>query len=347
MPGLLSGGTIVQSRGQELIPRNRSCHILVGLLVVQPETTFSIFPAVKSNCVYFQATSLKKLFSILYAIWLYSDQNKPWQGGRHSEIVRHWVIWKHMKDYFPVSLVKTAELDPSRNYLAGFHPHGVLSIGVFTNLCSESTGFFSVFPGIQPHVTTINIFFWIPFFRDYIMKGGLVPVDKKSVAHILSRKGSGNLVVITVGGIKEALKTRPGANKLVLRNRKGFVRLALMHGADLVPIFSFGDNDLFVHPKKSLGFWWKWFIDQLYKKTGVALPLFYGRGVFQYSFGFIPYRRPITTVVGKPIEVQKTPHPSQQEVDRLHQRYMNELENLFEAHKLKYNVPKDQHLEFY
>ncbi|KAJ1075080.1 hypothetical protein K5549_006442 [Capra hircus] len=77
------------------------------------------------------------------------------------------------------------------------------------------------------------------------------------------------------------------------------------------------------------------------------MPLFYGRGVFQYSFGLMPYLRPVTTVVGKPIEVQKTPHPSQEEVDRLHQRYMKELENLFEAHQLKYNIPRDQHLEFY
>ncbi|KAF4009317.1 hypothetical protein G4228_000536 [Cervus hanglu yarkandensis] len=50
-------------------------------------------------------------------------------------------------------------------------------------------------------------------------------------------------------------------------------------------------------------------------------------------------------LVGKPVEVQKTPLPSQEEVDRFHQRYMKELENLFEAHKLKYNVPRDQHLE--
>ena len=59
------------------------------------------------------------------------------------------------------------------------------------------------------------------------------------------------------------------------------------------------------------------------------------------------HHSPLCLAVGKPIEVQKTPHPSQEEVDRLHQRYMNELENLFEAHKLEYNVPKDQHLEFY
>ena len=42
-----------------------------------------------------------------------------------------------------LQLVKTAHLDPSRNYLAGFHPHGVLATGAFTNLCTESTGFSS------------------------------------------------------------------------------------------------------------------------------------------------------------------------------------------------------------
>ncbi|XP_055279686.1 2-acylglycerol O-acyltransferase 2-like [Moschus berezovskii] len=285
-------------------------------------------------------------FNMLYAIWLYLDQNKPWQGSRRNEVLRSHVIWKYMKDYFPISLVKTAELDPSQNYVAGFHPHGVLSIGAFTNLCTEGTGFSSLFPGISSYLTTMNIFFWVPFFRDYIMQGGLVSSDKESIAHILSKKGGGNLVGITVGGIKEALTTRPGANKLVLRSRKGFIRLALMHGAGLVPIFSFGDNNLYAHAKNSPGFWWKWFSDQLFEKLGLTIPLFYGRGVFQYTFGFMPYRRPITTVVGKPIEVPKTPHPSQEEVDRLHQRYMKELSNLFEAHKLKYNVPKDQHLEF-
>ena len=33
--------------------------------------------------------------------------------------------------------------------------------------------------------------------------------------------------------------------------------------------------------------------------------------------------------------MQKTPHPSQEEVDRLHQLYVKELENLFEAHLQK------------
>lgn len=74
--------------------------------------------------------------------------------------------------FLSLQLVKTTELDPSRNYLAAFHPHGLPSVGAFTNMCTDSTGFSSLFPGIRPHLTTINIYFRIPLFRDYIMQGG-------------------------------------------------------------------------------------------------------------------------------------------------------------------------------
>ena len=55
----------------------------------------------------------------------------------------------------------------------------------------------------------------------------------------------------------------------------------------------------------------------------------------------LDHHSPLCLAVEKPTEVQKTPHCSQEEVDRLHQRYMQELENLFEAHKLKNNVSID------
>uniref|UniRef100_A0A8C0WIG0 Acyltransferase n=1 Tax=Castor canadensis TaxID=51338 RepID=A0A8C0WIG0_CASCN len=285
------------------------------------------------------------LFSVLYATWFYLDIDKPRQGGRRMETFRRWVLWKHMKDYFPVSLVKTAELDPSRNYIAGFHPHGVLAAGAFLNLCTESTGFSSLFPAIRPHLMMLTMWFHVPFFRDYIMSGGLVTSDKTSADYILSRKGSGNLLAIIVGGSQEALDARPGAYTLLLKKRKGFIRLALIHGAALVPIFSFGENNLFNQVKNASGSWLRRVQNRLQKIMGISLPLFHGRGIFQYSFGLMPFRQPITTVVGKPIEVQKILQ-SEEEVDQMHQRYMKELYNLFEAHKLEFNIPIDQHLEF-
>lgn len=44
------------------------------------------------------------LFSVLYATWLYLDWDKPRQGGRASQFVRRWTIWKYMRDYFPVNV---------------------------------------------------------------------------------------------------------------------------------------------------------------------------------------------------------------------------------------------------
>lgn len=286
------------------------------------------------------------LFSVLYATWLFLDWDKPRQGGRTSQFVRRWTIWKYMKDYFPVKLIKTAELDPTQNYIAGFHPHGVLAAGAFLNLCTESTGFSSLFPGIRSNLMTLPLWFRAPFIRDYIMSMGLVTSEKESAGHILSKKGGGNLLAIIIGGSQEALDARPGAYRLLLKNRKGFIRLALIHGAALVPIFSFGENNLFNQVENTSGTLLRRVQNRLQKIMGISLPLFHGRGVFQYSFGLMPFRQSINTVVGKPIQVQKTLQPSETEVNQLHQHYIKELCKLFEEHKLKFNVPADQHLEF-
>ena len=33
-----------------------------------------------------------------------------------------------MKNYFPMTLVKTLDLDPSKNYVFGYHPHGEFNL---------------------------------------------------------------------------------------------------------------------------------------------------------------------------------------------------------------------------
>lgn len=60
----------------------------------------------------------------------------------------------------------------------------------------------------------------------------------------------------------------------------------------------------------------------------------------------MPVPVPNSFPVGKPIPVQKKLRPSEEEVDEVHHKYLNELSNLFEKHKAKYNVPEDSHLEF-
>ena len=49
----------------------------------------------------------------------------PEMGGRKTYWLRSLPWWKTMRDYFPISLVKTVELQPSKNYIFGYHPHGL------------------------------------------------------------------------------------------------------------------------------------------------------------------------------------------------------------------------------
>ncbi|KAM9111578.1 2-acylglycerol O-acyltransferase 2-B-like [Pangshura tecta] len=282
--------------------------------------------------------------ALLYAAWLYLDRETPARGGRRSPWVRRWAVWRHFRDYFPITLVKTAPLDPSRNYLFGFHPHGVLVAGAFGNFCTEATGFGELFPGLTPHLLMLPFWFRLPLFRDYIMSGGLVSSDKASVDYLLGQEGGGQVAVIAVGGPPESLEARPGALTLQILSRKGFIKAALQHGAALVPVFSFGENELFHQVPNPRGSLVRAVQERLQKLLGLALPLFHARGVFQYSFGLLPFRRPIHTVVGAPILVPRTPCPSREAVDRLHATYLERLIALFEEHKTKYGVPLEKHL---
>ncbi|XP_057177422.1 2-acylglycerol O-acyltransferase 2 isoform X2 [Triplophysa rosa] len=255
-------------------------------------------------------------------------------------------VWEYMRDYFPIKLVKTADLDPRQNYVLGFHPHGILVAGAFTNFCTEATGFSKLFPGMKSNLLMLPLWFRSPFFRDYIMSAGLVPSDKESASYLLQHKEGGNAVVIAVGGAPEALDARPGDYTVHLANKKGFIKFALEHGAHLVPTYSFGENEVFDQVENHRGTWLRYIQERLQSIMGISLPLFHARGVFQYSFGLMPYRKPINTVVGRPIKVEKKEKPTAEDLDNLHQLYMDELAQLFEEHKQNYGVLEDSHLMF-
>ncbi|XP_071772731.1 2-acylglycerol O-acyltransferase 3b [Centroberyx gerrardi] len=283
-------------------------------------------------------TSLWPL-STVYFIWLVKDWQTPERGGRRTAFVRNWSVWKHLRDYFPIKLVKTAELNPNKNYVLGCHPHGIMSAGAFTCFSTESCGFTEAFPGVRSSLAILAGLFRIPLFREYIMSAGLFPVSKPSLVHLLSKSGKGNAVVIVIGGAAESLASSPGVNTVVMRQRKGFVRVALEFGADLVPIYSFGENELFRQVIFSEGSIGRKLQDLFKKIMGFAPCLFVGE-----RLAWLPYRTPITTVVGSPISVPKRVLPTEEEVDHYHGLYMEALSKLFHEHKVSCGLSESHEL---
>ena len=172
---------------------------------------------------------------------------------------------------------------------------------------------------------------------------GCISANKATLAGRLSNQES---VILMSGGAAEALHAHPGVFKLAIQHRKGFIRLALESGAQMVPVLGFGENDLFdtVYLGGSTGngsngsnkesdspsLLWKT-QRGLYKWLKFSLPLW---------FHFYARPGPVTVVVGAPVEF-----PKDATVDECHGIYLKQVEALYNEHKHKYGH-KDVPLEF-
>ncbi|KAK8082885.1 diacylglycerol acyltransferase [Apiospora saccharicola] len=267
-----------------------------------------------------------------------------------SEWFRSSYMWHLFAGYFPAKLHKTHDLVPTRKYIFGYHPHGIISHGAFAAFATDALDFSGKFPGITNSLLTLDNNFRIPLYRDYVLAMGVRSVSKESIVNILTRGGSnkegmGRAVTIVIGGARESLEAQPGQLRLILKERKGFIKIAIRTGADLVPVLAFGENELyhqlqphehpFVHRVQM-------FILKVWKFT---LPFLHGRGIFNYDVGMMPYRHPLNIVVGAPVKVTQSNVVDDKEVDRLHELYVTELEKIWEKYKDEFSPDRKEDLQ--
>ena len=108
------------------------------------------------------------------------------------------------------------------------------------------------------------------------------------------------------------------------------MKIALRHGAHLVPTYMFGHNGMFNINKRFMSDFQHW----VQMNLKISIPIFWGR------WGTLtPLQTKMTVVVGKPITVPKPKQigaePSQECIDEYHQQYVNALHSVFEEHKEK------------
>jgi hypothetical protein len=205
------------------------------------------------------------------------------------------------------------------------HPHGIhcIPLGQFT---AKNSAFDRAFPGLYGKKLTgicATVIFKIPVVRELFFHMGYIDASRSVCSQALQE---GQSLFICVGGEEESMYTERGKDIVVLQKRKGFVRLALSHGASLVPVFGVGNTDTYTTYKFMLKqrLW-------LQKKAGIALPLFHGRW-----FSTLPYPVPITLLVGEPIPTPMPKvageKPDEALVDEYHAKYVQALKEMHAAH---------------
>lgn len=237
--------------------------------------------------------------TILYLIWIWGiDKDIGRRGGRRLSWVRDLSWWKYFKYYFPLNLerVPWVQLDPKKNYLFCCFPHGMLCTGPFSAFGTNVGGFHDLFPFHTPYPLTLKQHFSMPFFRDFVLGLGACDASAESLDFILGSPEGGNVAILMVGGAAEAFNCRPGKYRLVLKQRKGFIRLAMKNGTPLVPVISYGETDLYSQVDNPVGSTIRNIQECLKKWLGLALAIPIGRGFFQYNYGIVPKRKPVTTL---------------------------------------------------
>jgi len=158
-------------------------------------------------------------------------------------------------------------LDPNRQYLTCWHPHGALTFcaAFFTSkMAAESTTELASGPR-NWFVAIATLLFRFPLIGEYLALVNARPVTQTMSDELLSK---GRSLALQPGGLPEQIVTDHRKERLVFPPNLGFCRLALKHGTDMLPIYVFGENQVFTTYQ-----WGRETTRALFRRFGVAVPL--------------------------------------------------------------------------
>ncbi|KAF7640244.1 hypothetical protein Mgra_00000073 [Meloidogyne graminicola] len=241
----------------------------------------------------------------------------------------------------------------------------VLATGSALIFGTDATNFKFLFPKIDIRIATLSVNFWFPLRREFLQSHGIISSDFESLNYFLNLSKNGKGVAIVIGGISEMINSKPGEHLLTINNRKGFIKLALKTGANLVPVYNFGEDKVFINfpnPKNSLIWKYQQFMRKLtFPFKNLCFPLAYGCSFLSLilpnkllnklppllNYGILPFKQQITSIVGNPINVQKCDNPTENQINKLHAQYCSNLKELFEKYKCEYGkLNKNDKLKF-
>ena len=218
--------------------------------------------------------------------------------------------------------------------LYAVHPHGAFCLGWSVLFCSKIMDVGKVRFCFSP------VLFTSPLFRLWSrLTGHPGSASKASMIGYMKKKKT---LALPPGGFEEATLTCRNKDRVYIKKRTGFVKLALKHGYTLCPVYCFGENQTYNNIQ---GLWnYRLWLNKL------GLPAIF---VFGSWLGpLLPKRddRGIRIVVGEPIVLPTLSDPSREDVQHWHNKYIAGLIQTFEDHKEEYyssDIAKTQKLEIW
>lgn len=229
-------------------------------------------------------------------------------------------IEENIKTSFKIS----GDLEKGR-YIYMWHPHGVFATTIFFHNITRFTDWPSHLRNMK--VAVFSYLQWLPFTGEFFEEYGAIPCDYFTMKKTLNE---GTSISVSAGGMREMLYE----DTIVISKRRGIFRMALETGTPLVPVVSAGESKVWELAK--IPSWMHKLIEPY--DACVAIPTY--KSILRF-LGLLqnPLKDPITTVIGKPIHVEKKESPTEDDICNLRSTYIVAIKELY-----KKEVGKELHI---
>eukprot|EP00299_Pterocystis_sp_00344_P014394 c7125_g1_i1.p1 GENE.c7125_g1_i1~~c7125_g1_i1.p1 ORF type:complete len:343 (-),score=80.25 c7125_g1_i1:44-1072(-) len=286
--------------------------------------------------------------TLVVVVALYVLQMLLWKP-QIGKPFKYWkfVLFNSLLDpilsYLGATLIREGPpLDPTKQYMFAWAPHGILGLCRMGSACSSWQ---KLFPGVTPRWASFGAAYYIPGIREFSLATGTMDASRKVMERQIQK---GDSVHLIPGGIQEMMATDGESTQtaIVIKNRFGFVEVAVEGGLSLVPVFCFGEK--WTSHKLMFPKFLQSVLHTKYRLSSI-LPI-------SRFYTFLPYDRypdgryiNMGWVFGEPIPVQKmaSSDPKFREyVHKLHETYVKHLEEIFERHKRRFGYAKEETVVF-
>lgn len=210
-----------------------------------------------------------------------------------------------------------------KRFIVAVQPHGVLP---FVGMCS----WVKAPPDFRRIKTAAaSSLLKTPILKHVMGIFGLTDASAANIKRHLKNEGADGSLLIYIGGIAELFMSCPEEERLYIGKRKGFLKVALREGVDVVPAYFFGNTSVLSVLRHGP-------LASLSRRAGTALTIFWGKGGLP-----IPRDHMLLYARGRPLGLPHIPEPTKEDVDKYHALYVKEVRRLYDANRER--LPQYKH----
>lgn len=261
-------------------------------------------------------------FIVGFILIIYYIYNYCKRKGLFTQVYS-WFINKkenintNLQTHIQKTFLVKGDLDklPNGSALYIAHPHGLFSMAAFLHWAANVTQW----PKEKKvKIAVHSIFFRIPIVCEIMESYGAIEATEEQIIKVLK---TGESVALLTGGIRELHETHPGKMRLVLKKRSGFLRIARDLQIPIIPVLTFGENELFP-PIQSA--WFKYIHKYLIHWFHISIPIPTFSSIYNwFSLLYSPLVPSINTWIGNAI------FPEEESFESLQKKVFDEFHRLY------------------